>query len=183
MRRLFLIFSIIFTFYSKAQNDNFFQFEYVNYNSFSVNLASESSFHLGENEESSFDLDINSLHGVFFTKYTSLSAGLGVNWHINKTHLTNYWLADFRWFLKSFGYESPYIFLQLGRNINWNSNFPEGGVARFGVGYTFESLTGDFLWYLQIFKDSKESTLYNDETMEYGSYFIESFGASVGITF
>ena len=166
-----------------AQKGGFFQFDYINYNTFSLGFASESSFHLGENEESSFDLDINSLHGIFFTKYTSLSAGLGINWHINKTHLTNYWLADFRWFLKSYGYESPYIFFQLGRNINWNSSFPKGGVVRLGMGYTFELASGDSLWYLQIFRESKTSTLHNDLISQYGEYSVLALGFSVGAIF
>lgn len=155
----------------------FFPLKYTNANLISLNKGYESRFSNDTlSAEKGFGFEITSLHGLFITRTLAISVGTGLDWNINKTHLTNPILGDIRWYLKTFGERSPYVFLNVGKNIHWGNNFSRGTSAKIGIGLTFEITSDKIQGVVEVFRKTKTTEFNNALT-----YDVESFGISIGM--
>lgn len=175
---LFVIISI-FVYCQNQKSEKFFQFDYTNFHSVSSYLLTQDGYIEIQKSTNGFGTELNTFHGFFITKKIALTLGIGLDWQINRSHLTNLVIFNLRWFLNSFGYNSPYVFIEKGENIPWNSKIISGGRGKLGLGYTLESQNEDLLYFFEIYKKTK----YSDFKSEDYTYTSDSFGISFGIMF
>lgn len=124
-------------------------------------------------------VEMTTLHGIFLFDYVSLSAGLGIDWNINRTFWSMPIVGDFRLYFYEYGYDnSPFVFLQMGKNLKIGDAFVEGRPVKIGAGITLgEDEKAQYV--LEIFKKFKEAVFADEK----GYYEVTSFGASFGIKF
>ncbi|OAB79578.1 hypothetical protein ULVI_02160 [Cochleicola gelatinilyticus] len=124
-------------------------------------------------------VEVNTLHGLFFFNYVSVSVGLGIDWNIDRTFWTLPVLADLRVYFNEHGNDnSPFVFLQMGKNIQINNVFKEGRPVKLGVGITLEE-SERLQYILEMHKKFKEVVFIGER----GFYNVTGFGVSFGIKF
>ncbi len=178
MRCFFFLFVLLFLKIISAQEKApFFPFKYTNVNLISINKGYESRFTNDSiSAKNGMGLEITSLHGLFITRTLAISVGTGLDWNINKTHFTHPLYADIRWYLKALGNGSPYVLLNVGKNIHWGSDFSRGTSAKIGFGLTFETNSDHIQGVVEVFRKTKTTEFSNTSIYE-----IESFGISFGM--
>ncbi len=125
-----------------------------------------------------FELEINSFHGFYFLKSLSLSAGIGLAYHVSENILAIPIVGEIKFHLNPYYYDGPFVSLNAGRNLKVG-NFKSGGSAKLGIGYLFYDDT-DFMYVISIFAKSKEYTLDNSTNFNLQTL---SLGISAGIQF
>lgn len=131
------------------------------------------------NTQKGLAIGINSLHGVFLFEYISLSVGLGVDLNVNRTFWSIPILGDLRIYFNEHGSDnSPFVFLQMGKNIRIGNVFVEGRPVKIGTGMTLNE-DEKVQYVLEIFKKFKEASFIDEK----GYYEVTGFGASFGIKF
>lgn len=140
----------------------------------------ESLIHYQNELNSGWGFELNSLHGIFILKKFVLSAGIGVNFNIDEEYKSVPAIIEIRFNLNDYGFNSPFVLLNTGKNIEIGSFLP-GQTAKLGLGYNFES-DYNFQYTIEAFKKSK--TYYTSEVRKVDyNYPADGYGISVGITF
>ncbi len=122
---------------------------------------------------------MTTLHGLFLFDYISLSTGLGIDWNVNRTFWSMPVVGDLRIYFNEHGFDnSPFVFLQMGKNLNIGDVFVEGRPVKIGAGITLGE-DEEVQYVLEIFKKFKEAVFVDEK----GYYEVTSFGASFGIKF
>lgn len=176
----FLISSIVL--YSQ-NNKKKFKIEYVNMSSLSITKNTESYF-LNYSKDSiktsnGVGFDLNTIHGVKIFNHVSISAGISIDWNINKTFLSTPFIIDLRLFLSKNTDNSLFAYLQTGQNIKWSDSFNGNGTtSKLGIGAIFD-YDKNISYYFDIYKKSKQIALVDYK--ENGYYSISGFGISLGI--
>lgn len=97
---LFLLYSFVLTYCQ--DNKKKFRLEYINMSSLSITKNTESYFtNYSKDSIKTFDglgFDLNTIHGAKFFGHISLSAGVSLDWNINKSFLSAPIIFDFRVF-------------------------------------------------------------------------------------
>lgn len=125
--------------------------------------------------------DLNTIHGAKFFGHVSASAGLCLDWNINKSFLSAPIIFDLRVFSSKNTNNSLFAYLQTGQNIKWSNNFNGNGTSsKLGLGAIF-SYNENISYYFDIFKKSKQIDLENYKYK--GNYNISGYGISLGVIF
>ena len=184
MKKIFILFLLLLSIviYSQSTTKNI---EYINMTSFSISKNTESKFsNFRRDSVKTFNglaLDVNTIHGAKLFGYVAISAGLSVDWNINKTFLSTPVFADLRIFSSRNIENCLFFYLQTGQNIKFTKNSDGNGTSsRLGVGYIFDSY-GNTSYYCDFYKKSKQIYLRDKE--EFGYYDINGYGISFGIIF
>lgn len=187
MNRLVLIALLVFPILVHSQKKNKRHIiEYLNMSSLSIGNNSENYFSgYGSNDKrkngTSLSFDINTIHGVKFFERVSVSAGISLDWNINKTFLSTPYILDFRIFSNRSNQNSFFAYLQTGQNIKWSNSFDGNGTtAKFGIGLIIKENKNTSL-YFDLFNKSKQ--IQTKEFQEKGYYNINSYGISLGMSF
>lgn len=186
MKKIFVLFILINSLFSYCQNNKKKnKIEYINMTSFSTLKNTESYFsNFSKDSIKTFDgiaFDINTIHGVKFFGFVSISAGISVDWNINKTFLSTPLIFDIRFFSNKKSDNSLFAYLQTGQNIKWSSSFNGNGTtSKLGVGAIFK-YDENISYFFDIFKKSKQIDLVNFK--ENGNYNINGIGISLGVIF
>ncbi|WP_366185172.1 hypothetical protein [Flavobacterium ovatum] len=158
--------------------------EYLNMTSFSISKNFENYYFKTDKDKSngnSFGFDLNTIHGIKFFERMSVSAGLSLDWNINRTFLSTPYIIDFRVFSNRSMEDGFFAYLQTGKNIKWSSSFDEnGGTSKLGIGIIVRQSDKSSI-YLDLFKKSKQ--IETDEFENKGTYRINGFGLSMGVIF
>lgn len=180
---LFLLYSFVLTYCQ--DNKKKFRLEYINMSSLSITKNTESYFtNYSKDSIKTFDglgFDLNTIHGAKFFGHISLSAGVSLDWNINKSFLSAPIIFDFRVFSSKNTKNSLFAYLQTGQNIKWSKNFNGNGTSsKLGIGAIF-SYNDNISYYFDIYKKSKQIEL--EKYKEKGNYNISGYGISLGIIF
>lgn len=158
--------------------------EYANMSSLSINNNYENYYFRTYKEKkngTSVGFDINTIHGLKFFERVSLSAGISLDWNINKTFLSTPYIIDLRIFSSRSNQDGFFAYLQTGKNIKWSDSFDgNGGTTKGGVG-VIVNRTENSCFYVELFKKSKQ--IKTEEFEEKGYYNVNGFGISLGLTF
>jgi len=158
---------------------------YANMSSLSIAINNDNYFNdYSKNEENpsnGLSFGINTIHGVKFFEIVSVSAGIAIDWNINKTFVSTPYIVDFRLFSSRHNETGLFVYIQTGNNIKWSDSFAGNGVsAKLGIGFILAN-NDKTLYYLDVFKKSLQI-----ETSEFdknGYYNANGFGFSLGIIF
>ena len=186
MKKIFILFLLIISVFVYSQdNKKRFRIEYINMSSLSITKNTESYFsNFSKDSIKTFDgigLDINTIHGAKFFGHVSISAGLSIDWNINKSFLSTPIIFDLRVFSSKNSDNSLFAYLQTGQNIKWSNSFNGNGTSsKIGVGAIF-NYDEDISYFFDIYKKSKQIDLVNFK--EKGNYNISGFGISLGVIF
>lgn len=187
MKKYFiLIYIISSTFVYSQDKERKFKIEYLNMTSLSVTKNTESYFSDFSSSESrdtnkGFGLDINTIHGAKFFGVVALSAGMGVDWNINKTFLSTPIIFDLRLFTREVNKNCLYGYLQTGKNIKWTDSFDGNGTSsKLGLGIIVSD-EDDITYFVDIYKKSKQIEI--ADSLNKGFYNISGFGISIGVVF
>lgn len=132
-------------------------------------------------ESSGGSLEINTIQGIKFFDFFSISGGISVDWNIDKTFLSTPFIVDLRVFSSKNNKTGFFAYFQTGQNIKWSNSFAGYGVTtKLGVGYIFTE-NNKTSFYVDVFKKSKHIKTSEFETN--GSYNLTGFGISLGIIF
>lgn len=180
---LFLLFISVFV-YSQDKKKRF-KIEYLNMSSLSITKNTESYFsNFSKDSIKTLDgigFDINTIHGAKFFGHVAISAGLGIDWNINKTFLSTPLIFDLRVFSSKNSDNSLFAYLQTGQNIKWSNSFNGNGTSsKIGVGAIL-NYDEDISYFFDIYKKSKQIDLVNFK--DNGNYNISGFGISLGVIF
>jgi len=161
-------------------NESWWTENYTSTTTISINGNYDSRF--GNESESRIQkglaFEVTTLHGIFLFDYLSVSAGLGVDWNIDKTFWSIPVIGDFRLYFYEYGYDSPFAFLQMGKNLKIGEVFTEGRSVKIGLGVTWTN-NQETQYVFEFFKKFKEA-VFIDEEQNYG---VKGFGVSLGIKF
>ncbi len=154
-------------------------------NSLSISKNTESHFSNFSKDSISYKkglgFDLSSIHGARFFGYFSISAGLSVDYNINKTFISTPYIVDLRVYSNKTLDNCLFVYLQTGQNIKWSDSFDgDGTSSKLGVGGIFE-LNEKMSYYIDIFKKSKQ--IYLNDSLEKGNYNIIGYGISIGVVF
>lgn len=168
-----------------SQDKKKFFIEYVSFNSLSISKNMESHFSKFNNDsdrnKNGFGFDLNTIHGARFFGYISISAGLSIDYNVNKSFLSTPYIVDLRLYSNKTLDNCLFIYLQTGQNIKWSDSFNgKGTSSKLGVGGIIE-YSDKISYFIDVFKKSKEIELYQD--LEKGNYSITGYGISIGIVF
>ncbi|WP_394758601.1 hypothetical protein [Flavobacterium sp.] len=181
----FLTLSLLFTSFLYSQNKKS-KIEYINMTSLSITKNTESYFsNFGSKDsketKNGFGLDINTIHGAKFFDHIALSAGISLDWNINRTFLSTPLIFDLRAFSGSNAENIFFVYLQTGKNLKWSDSFNGNGTSsKFGAGVILEH-DEDISYYVDIYKKSKQIYLQNNLNNE--NYNINGYGISLGVIF
>lgn len=183
MKIFAVIFIISLTSFSQQSKDDesWLAENYVSINTICINGNYDSRFgNEGEDKiQKGLAVEMTTLHGIFLFDYLSLSAGLGVDWNINRTFWSMPIVGDFRLYFYEHGYDnSPFVFLQMGKNLKIGEVFVEGRPVKIGAGMTLGE-DEKVQYVLEIFKKFKEAVFKEEK----GYYEVTSFGISFGVKF
>jgi hypothetical protein len=160
--------------------------EYVNMSSISIANNTENYFsNYSRNEEknngTSIGFEINSIHGAKFFELISISAGISVDWNINKNFLSTPYIIDLRLFSNRSNQNGLFAYIQTGKNIKWSDSFDGNGVtAKLGVGVIIKN-GENTSFYVDVFHKSKQ--IETEEFKEKGYYNVNGYGISLGLSF
>ncbi|AFL80511.1 hypothetical protein Aeqsu_1010 [Aequorivita sublithincola DSM 14238] len=181
--RFFIFFLLSFSSFSQTSrdNDSWWSDNYNSVTTMGINGNYDSRF--GNDSEDKIQkgvaVEMTTLHGIFLFDYLSLSAGLGIDWNSNRTFWSMPILGDLRIYFHEHGFDnSPFVFLQMGKNVKIGDVFVEGRPVKIGAGITLGE-DENLQYVLEIFKKFKEAVFVG----ETGYYEVTSFGASFGIKF
>lgn len=150
---------------------------YVSTNAIEIFANNESQF---SNEEvmlrKGFGVEINTFHGIFLFRTLAISLGAGITFNVNDDFKALPIVGDVKWYLSEYGENSPYVLLNVGKNLRIKS-FEGGQTAKFGIGYAFEKYDG-FQYAMEFFIKSREFIL--DQETNY-NYRVSSLGIALGI--
>lgn len=187
MQRFISIPLLLFTLFTHSQEkDKRHIIEYLNMSSISIGNNSENYFSdYGLNDEkkngTSVSFDINTIQGAKLFERVSISAGIGLDWNINKTFLSTPYILDLRIFSSRSKKSGFFAYFQTGKNIKWSNSFNGNGTtAKFGVGVLINK-NKNTSFYFDLFNKSKE--IETQEFKEKGYYNVYSKGISFGISF
>lgn len=181
MKNFFMLFLIINGLLGNAQSKKF-RIDYVNMTSFSIVKNSESYFSKDSIKTiNGIGFDINTIHGAKFFGHVALSAGISIDWNINKSFLSTPFIVDVRVFSSKDSDNSLFAYLQTGQNIKWSSSFDGNGTtSKLGVGAIFK-YDNDLSLFVDLFKKSKVIEL--ADMRDRGNYHADGFGISIGVIF
>jgi hypothetical protein len=158
--------------------------EYANMSSFSISNNYENYYSRTYEEKkngTSVGFDLNTIHGIKFFEIVSISAGICLDWNINKTFLSTPYIIDFRIFSSRSNQDGFFAYFQTGQNIKWSNSFDGKGVtAKGGVG-VIVNRSEHSCFYVELFKKSKN--IQTEDFGENGYYNVNSYGISLGLTF
>jgi hypothetical protein len=160
--------------------------EYANMSSISITNNTENYFsNYGANEEKnngiSVGFDINTIQGVKFFELVSISAGISVDWNINKTFLSTPCFIDLRLFSNRNNQDGLFLYIQTGKNIKWSNSFDGNGVtAKLGIGVVIKN-SEKTSFYVDVFHKSKQ--IETEEFNEKSYYNVNGYGISLGLSF
>lgn len=179
---LFLLFNPILI---HSQNDDKRHIiEYANISSLSINNNYENYYFRTNTEKkngTSVGFDINTIHGIKFFERVSVSAGIGLDWNINKTFLSTPYIIDLRIFSSRSNQDGFFAYIQAGKNIKWSNSFDGNGTtAKLGIGIIVKQ-NENTCFTIELFKKSKE--IETQEFKEKGYYKANGFGISLGLAF
>ena len=139
----------------------------------------ESLIHYENQLNTGWGFELNSLHGLFILKKFVLSVGVGVNFNIDEEYKSIPAILEIRYHLNDYGFNSPFVLLNTGKNIEIGSfSRPD---CQIRIRYNFVS-DYDFQYTIDAFKKSK--TYYTSEVQDVNyNYSADGYGISVGITF
>jgi hypothetical protein len=185
MKRFIILLFLFDSVFVHSQNDvKRHVIEYANMSSLSINNNYENYYSKAYDEKkngTSVGFDINTIHGVKFFELVSISAGISLDWNINKTFFSTPYIIDFRIFSSRSNQDGFFAYLQTGKNIKWSSSFDgNGGTAKLGVG-VIVNRTENSCFYIDLFKKSKD--IETEDFHEKGYYNVNSYGISLGLTF
>lgn len=170
---LFCLFSVI----GRAQEKE--GLVYTNTNILEIYVNSKDNlWEHGNIHKSSWGFEFNSFHGFYILKKFVLAAGIGVNINYNVNYHAIPISLQLAFNLFDYGYNSPYVAINLGRNIAIGS-FSPGKTAKLTLGYKFENFS-DFQYVIEVFKKSKTYTATKEKDY---NFFVNGVGLSVGINF
>jgi hypothetical protein len=181
----FLILSLLSTsfIYSQSKKN---KIEYINMTSISITKNTESYFSNFGSKDSKetnkgLGFDMNTIHGAKFFNHVALSAGISLDWNINKTFLSTPLIFDLRAFSGSNTENTFFVYLQTGKNLKWSDSFNGNGTSsKFGAGVILD-YDENISYYVDIYKKSKQIYLQNNLNNE--NYNISGYGISLGIIF
>ena len=185
MKKVFILFLLFCSVFIYSQDNKKNKVEYVNMSSLSITKNTESYFsNFSKDSIKTFDgigFDINTIHGAKFFGHVSVSAGISLDWNINKTFLSTPLIFDLRLFSSKNSDNSLFAYLQTGQNIKWSNSFNGNGTtSKLGVGAIF-NLDENISYYFDIYKKSKQIDI--EKYKEKGNYNISGFGISLGVIF
>lgn len=187
MKNILSLGLVILPFFLNAQTNNKRKpIEYINMSSFSVTNNFENYYSdYGINDQrkngTSVAFDINTIQGIKFFELISISAGISIDWNINKTFLSTPYIIDLRLFSNRSKHNGLFVFIQTGKNIKWSNSFDGNGVtAKLGVGIIVKN-NEKSSFYLDLFHKSKEIEI--EEFKEKGFYKLNGYGLSLGVSF
>lgn len=124
------------------------------------------------------ELEINSFHGFYLLKRLSLSAGVGLAYHVSEDVLAIPIVGEFKLHMNPHEYDGPFVSLNTGRNLKVGS-FKAGSSSKLALGFIIDD-NDDYRYVISIFLKSKEYTL--DTSTNYNLQ-TDSMGISLGILF
>ncbi|HAH54907.1 MAG TPA: hypothetical protein DCM02_06395 [Flavobacterium sp.] len=168
-----------------SQNQNKVRvIEYINMSSLSIynNYENYYSKTVAKRENgASVGFDINTIHGIKFFERVSISAGMSLDWNINKTFLSTPYIIDLRIFTSRSNQNGFFGYIQTGKNIKWTDSFNGNGVtAKAGVGVIVNRYDNN-CFYIELFRKTKE--IETEDFKQNGYYNLNSYGMSIGLTF
>lgn len=185
MKRLIILQILFNTTLVFSQNqDKRHIIEYANMSSLSINNNHENYYSRIYEEKrngTSVGFDINTIHGIKFFELVSISAGISLDWNINKTFISTPYCIDLRIFSSRSNQNGLFAYFQTGQNIKWSDSFNGKGVtAKGGVG-VIVNRSENSCFYVELFKKSKN--IKTEDFDQKGYYNVNSFGISLGLTF
>lgn len=184
-KKSLLILTFLFSTIVFSQNKKKFFIEYINMNSLSISKNTESHFSNFSKDsitnKKNFGFDLNTIHGARFFGYISISAGLSIDYNINKSFLSTPYIVDLRVYSNKTLDNCLFAYLQTGKNIKWSDSFDgDGTSSKLGIGGMFE-FNDKTSYYIDFFKKSKQ--IYINDSLEKGNYNITGYGISIGVVF
>ena len=122
-----------------------------------------------------FGIELSTFNGVFVFKTLSISLGVGIAFNVKDDYKSIPIVGDVKWYLKEYGFNSPYILLNAGKSLNI-SGFSKGYSSKLGIGYTFES-DYSVQYVVEAFVKSKDFLMIEETN---SNYLISSIGLSLG---
>lgn len=184
MKRFIIILFAFYSFVYSQNQDKIHSIEYVNISSLSINNNYENYYSKTvpkEKMEPNYWLWYQYHSRVKFFERVSLSAGISLDWNINKTFVHSY-ILDLRLFSsRSNQNETYFSTFKPIRTWKWSDSFNGNGVtAKAGVGSNSEAQAEIAVLLLNY---SKSKEIEAEEFEEKGYYKVNSFGISLGLTF
>ena len=180
---ILLLLLVVNAFYAQDKlKHKWLTIDYLNMTGLSV-TKNTSSYFLRDSidKKNGGALEINTIQGIVICKYVGISAGISLDWNINKTFLSTPAVIDLRCFSNKDRENCLYAFIQTGKNIKWSSSFNgNGSTAKLGVGTIFQ-YDEDYAMYVELYKKSKQINLINSGHTD--MYSVDGFGLSIGLTF
>ena len=160
MKRTLILFLLFVFFVSNSQERKKFTIRYINMTSFSIAKNTESYFSNFSKDSirspKGFGFDLNSIHGVRFFGIIAISAGIGIDWNVDKTFLSTPYIIDVRLFSNKSIDNCLFLYLQTGKNIKWSNSFDGNGTSsKIGLGGIF-SYDDDISLFVDVFRKSKQ---------------------------
>jgi hypothetical protein len=185
MEKIITVYLLLFSSFIHSQNqDKRHSIEYANMSSLSINNNYENYYFRTDKEKkngTSVGFDISTIHGIKFFERVSVSAGIGLDWNINKTFLSTPYIIDLRIFSSRSNQDGFFAYIQTGKNIKWSNSFDGNGTtAKLGVGIIVKQ-NENTCFTIELFKKSKE--IETEEFKEKGYYRVNGFGISLGLIF
>jgi hypothetical protein len=185
LKRLIILLILFNTTLVFSQNqDKRHAIEYANMSSLSINNNYENYYSKTDTKRengASVGFDINTIHGIKFFEFVSISAGISLDWNINETLISTPYIIDFRVFSSRSNQNGLFAYIQTGKNIKWSDSFNGNGVtAKLGVG-VIVNRSENSCFYVELFKKSKN--IKTEDFDEKGYYNLNSFGISLGLIF
>lgn len=185
MKHFFIAFLLLQSAIGLTQNQSKrSRLEYLNTSSLSVYNNYENYYNQIQTQRRNaptIGLDISTIQGVKIYEIVAVSAGMSLDWNINKTFLSTPCFIDFRAFSNRSKQDGLYVYFQTGRNIKWSNSFDGNGTtAKIGAGLVINQSEKKRI-YIDIFRKSKQ--IETEEFDAKGSYNISSIGLSIGFGF
>lgn len=121
MKSIFVL-SLLFSSLLMYSQEKKRKIEYINMSSLSITKNTESYFsNFSKDSIKTFDglgFDINTIHGAKFFGHIAISAGVSIDWNINKSFLSTPLIFDLRFFSKKDTDNSLFAYLQTGQILN-----------------------------------------------------------------
>jgi len=150
---------------------------YTNTNNLELFSNTESQFSTQKKVyNKGFGFELNSFNGLYLTRKLAFSIGVGIVYSVDASYKALPVVAQVKWYLNDYHLDGPFVLLNTGLNLRLGK-FREGGSAKLGVGYVFDS-DYDFKYVIGVFTKGKDYIL-NNQT--YYDYTTLSVGISIGI--
>jgi len=156
--------------------------QYLNMTSLSTYKNTESYFLSDEvRRTDGLGFELSSIHGARFFGFVALSAGISLDYNINKTFVSNPIIFDLRFFSKRGTDGTLFAYFQTGPNLKWSNNIEtNGNSSKFGAGAFFD-FDEHVSYFVDVFRKTKSLNL--KESVSNDTYNVVGYGISIGVKF